>query len=124
MSKNGIVGVALAVLVAVGTLTAARAADEQPAGRDRRTAEQRQEAKAKQDKLTPEEREARAKQQRAQIEKRTAALEKKKAEGTLTEQEKKRLERLESLKKDGNPPPRAKARGKKTDRKPDSDRAK
>jgi hypothetical protein len=65
----------------------------QAAGRREELRKQREAAKN----LTPEQREAKGKEMRAEMEKRLAELKKKQADGTLTDQEKQRLGRMERV---------------------------
>ena len=103
---------ALAVLIGVGATAMLRAADApaNPAGDDKKptreelqkmTPEERQarmkEWRDKQPKLTPEQREAQRKVWRERMEKKLEDLKKKKADGTLTPQEEKQLERMQEL---------------------------
>ena len=117
MKRIRLIQCLIAFVVACSSNTFVRAADEptppkKPAAVDREklreelknlSPEERQaklkELREKQQKLTPEEREAQRKQIRERMEKRLADLHKKKADGTLTEQETKQLERLEQMKK-------------------------
>ena len=107
----------IALVVACGSNTLVRAADEptpakKPDTVDREKLRQElqnlppeerrkklQELRQQRQQQTPEQREAQRKQMRARMDKRLADLEKKKADGTLTEDETKQLERLEQMKK-------------------------
>ena len=104
MKKNLILKFMVPALM-LGVITTAFAADVQPSSD--KTSEQRSEALKKQTdvkKLTPEERAAKLKEARAKMEKRLAELQKKKADGTITEKEQKQLDRLETRKNNQGKP--------------------
>ena len=107
----------IALVVACGSNALLRAADEpapakKPDTVDREKLRQElqnlppeerrkklQEMREQRQQQTPEQREAQRKQMRERMDKRLADLQKKKTDGTITEQETKQLERLEQMKK-------------------------
>jgi len=118
MKKNLILKFMVPALM-LGVITTAFAADDQPSSN--KTPEQRSEALTKQSevkKLTPEERAAKRKEARAKMEKRLAELQKKKADGALTEKEQKQLDRLEAMKNNQGKPNTQRPHGKSNSTKP------
>ena len=108
-----------AVLV---TLAAPVWAEDAPAASTAKTPDQRQaeaaKRKAEYEKLTPEQREAHRKQRQEKMAAKLAELQKKKADGTITTEEQKRLDRLEAFKANGGAPGAARkhAAASKTDK--------
>jgi len=118
MKKNLILKFMVPALM-LGVITTAFAADDQPSSN--KTPEQRSEALKKSEevkKLTPEERAAKRKEVRAKMEKRLAELQKKKADGALTEKEQKQLDRLEAMKNNQGKPNAQRPHGKGNSTKP------
>ena len=117
MKRISLIRCLIAVVVACGSNALLRAADEptpakKPDTVDREKLRQElqnlppeerrkklQEMREQRQQLTPEQREAQRKQMRERMDKRLADLQKKKTDGTITEQETKQLERLEQMKK-------------------------
>jgi len=104
MKKNLILRFMVPALM-LGVITTTFAADDQPSSD--KTSEQRSEALKKQTEvkqLTPEERAAKRKEARAKMEKRLAELQKKKADGSITDKEQKQLDRLVAMKNNQGKP--------------------
>jgi hypothetical protein len=88
----------LILLLAVGSLSSGWAQEEKSGPK---IEQKKKEAPTRSDVrgLSPEERDAKRKEMRERMQKQLAELRKKKADGTLSEAEKKRLERMEEVNK-------------------------
>src|SRR6266702_4027992 len=107
MQKMRMMPCAVALLLASGSRLALKAADEAPPAKAPDRPELREKLKnltpeeraAARQALAPQEREAKRKEIRERMDKQLGELRKKKADGTLTPQEEKRLGRLEEVSK-------------------------
>ncbi|MBI3415788.1 MAG: hypothetical protein HY043_10820 [Verrucomicrobia bacterium] len=107
MLRSLVPAILLAMATPILTAADATAGDKTPAERREQIKKQRDEFKN----LSPEEKAAKIKERKAKMETRLAQLQKKKADGSITAQEQKQLDRLEAWKKNpdqaGPRPPRA-----------------